>query len=177
MRTGPPLQVEYQVHQQALQEPCAAAQQGTSGTQRGRGGGRRGRCGRCGGLWCRRGLLLQRAACLHPVQHYGLPIGQLREGDSADFVVLDHLEEMSVVQTWRKGECVFERGSQSWKSEKLSSLPNKFTAHYPEEKAYLPSSSASGTVAVRVIEAIEGHLITKELQEELPSQNSQAITH
>ena len=113
-----------------------------------------------------------RAACLHPVRHYGLPIGQLREGDSADFVVLDHLEEMSVVQTWRKGECVFERGSQSWKSEKLSSLPNKFTAHYPEEKAYLPSSSASGTVAVRVIEAIEGQLITKELQEELPSQNS-----
>lgn len=112
-----------------------------------------------------------RAACLNPVQHYQLPLGLLREGDSADFIVLDNLEEMSVFQTWRKGVCVFERGIHSWKPEKLSSLPNKFNANYPEEKDYLPASSGEGVVLVRVIEAIEGQLITKELLENLPAEN------
>ena len=111
------------------------------------------------------------AACLNPVMHYGLPLGLLREGDSADFVIIDNLEEMSVLQTWRNGECVFEKGSHCWKPEKLSSIPNKFTAHFPEEMAYVPSGQKTGPVPVRVIEAIEGQLITKELQEELHSQN------
>lgn len=112
-----------------------------------------------------------RAACLNPVLHYKLPLGLLREGNPADFIVLDNLEEMSVFQTWRKGECVFEKGSHCWNPEKLSSLPNKFEAHYPPEMAYLPDSSGNGFVSVRVIEAIEGQLITKELHENLSIEN------
>jgi adenine deaminase len=112
-----------------------------------------------------------RAACLNPVLHYGLPLGLLREGDAADFLVLDKLEDMSVLQTWRKGECVFEKESHCWKPEKLSSIPNKLTAHFPEEQAYKPASSGDGLVEVRVIEAIEGQLITKELHENLPAEH------
>ena len=116
-----------------------------------------------------------RAACLHPVLHYQLPLGQLREGDPADFIVIDNLEEMAVLQTWRNGVCVFERGKHCWKPEKLSSIPNRFTAHFPEELAYAPASSSNGLMAVRVIEAIEGQLITKELQENLPSENGKLV--
>jgi adenine deaminase len=112
-----------------------------------------------------------RAACINPVQHYGLPLGLLREGDPADFVVIDQLETMQVRQTWRRGECVFERGAHVWQPQPLSSLPNKFSAHYPEEKAYLPSSEKAGLVPVRVMKAIEGQLITKELREEIPVQD------
>ena len=32
-----------------------------------------------------------RAACLNPVQHYRLDVGQLREGDAADFIVVTDL--------------------------------------------------------------------------------------
>ena len=112
-----------------------------------------------------------RAACLHPVQHYGLPLGLLREGDPADFVVIDNFEEMAVLQTWRNGTCVFERNKHCWTTEKLQHFPNKFAAQFPEEEAYLPRTGKSGRVPVRVMEAIEGQLITKELQEEIPAQN------
>ena len=111
------------------------------------------------------------AACVHPVQHYGLPLGLLREGDPADFILLSSLEEMDVQQTWRKGECVFEKNVRCWQGEALSSLPNKFEAHFPPVTAYLPSAEVNGPVQVRVIEAIEGQLITKELKAGLVAEN------
>ncbi len=49
-----------------------------------------------------------RAACVHPVEHYGLPVGQLRPGDPADFVVVDNLRDFEVQQTWIDGVLVFE---------------------------------------------------------------------
>ena len=34
-----------------------------------------------------------RAACINPILHYSLPVGQLREGDGADFIVVKDLEK------------------------------------------------------------------------------------
>jgi adenine deaminase len=111
-----------------------------------------------------------RAACLHPVQHYGIPLGQLQEGDSADFILVDNLQEMQVFQTWRRGECVFERDAFCWKPNPVQNHPNLFMAHFPEASEYLPACKNSGPASVRVIEAIEGQLITKELHEILNSE-------
>jgi len=36
-----------------------------------------------------------RAACLNPVMHYRLPVGLLREGDPADYIVVDDLQSFS----------------------------------------------------------------------------------
>jgi adenine deaminase len=33
------------------------------------------------------------AACLHPVEHYQIPLGLLRDGDPADFILVDNLEQ------------------------------------------------------------------------------------
>ncbi len=49
-----------------------------------------------------------RAACVHPVEHYGLPVGQLQPGDPADFAVVDNLRDFEVQQTWIDGTLVFE---------------------------------------------------------------------
>jgi adenine deaminase len=49
-----------------------------------------------------------KAACIHPVEHYKLPVGQLRPGDPADFVVVDSLEQFNVQQTWIDGALVFD---------------------------------------------------------------------
>ncbi len=48
------------------------------------------------------------AACVNPVKHYGLKSGLLRPGDSADFIVVDSAVNFNVLQTWVKGECVFD---------------------------------------------------------------------
>lgn len=40
-----------------------------------------------------------RAACVTPVRHYQLPCGLLREGDSADFILVDNLTDFNVLTT------------------------------------------------------------------------------
>ena len=42
-----------------------------------------------------------RAACLHPVEHYRMPVGQLREGDPADFILVEDLLKIAVVNRYR----------------------------------------------------------------------------
>jgi len=108
-----------------------------------------------------------RAATFNPVTHYNLPIGLLRVGDAADFILVESLEKIDVQQTWRKGELVFEKGVSNWIPEPVKSTPNKFEAHYPEESSYQICTSNTESATVRVIEAIEGQLITKEKIETL----------
>ncbi len=43
------------------------------------------------------------AACLNPIEHYGLPVGRLRVGDPADFIVTDDLNSWDVKQTYIDG--------------------------------------------------------------------------
>jgi adenine deaminase len=49
------------------------------------------------------------AASLNPVEHYNLPVGLLRAGDPADFVVVDDLADFEVRQTWIDGVKVYDR--------------------------------------------------------------------
>ena len=46
-----------------------------------------------------------KAACINPVLHYKLPIGLLKKGDLADFVVVKGLsaENFEIQQTWING--------------------------------------------------------------------------
>ena len=45
-----------------------------------------------------------RAACLNPVLHYNMPVGLLRLGDPADYIVVDDLTDFRVQQTVIDGE-------------------------------------------------------------------------
>lgn len=44
-----------------------------------------------------------RAACVTPVLHYNLPCGLLRQGDSADFILVDNLTDFNVLATCISG--------------------------------------------------------------------------
>ena len=50
------------------------------------------------------------AACVHPVQHYNVPVGLLREGDSADFIVINNPEDFDVLPTHINGQLVADHG-------------------------------------------------------------------
>ncbi len=102
-----------------------------------------------------------RAACIHPVEHYRLPIGMLKPGDPADFVVVDSPDELRVLQSWRKGICVYEKGKTEWQPPVLTEAPNFFEAHFPDEDAYLPATSQTERTRAWIMDAIEGQLITK----------------
>ena len=49
-----------------------------------------------------------RAASVHTVQHYKLPVGLLREKDAADFIVIDNLSDFTILQTYIDGALVAE---------------------------------------------------------------------
>ena len=107
-----------------------------------------------------------RAACLNPVLHYRLPVGLLREGDLADYIVVDNLQEFRVQQTVINGEVVAEDG-QSKIPDLRSEHVNKFdcSAKEPADFAvYLSDEQFDNPdVLIRVIEALDGQLVTNEL--------------
>ena len=43
-------------------------------------------------------------AILNPIQHYRLPLGLIEEGDSADFLMVDSLEKLNILQSWYQGK-------------------------------------------------------------------------
>lgn len=98
-----------------------------------------------------------RAACLHPVAHYRLPVGLLREGDAADFILVDNLDDFRVLQTWIDGRIVAENGvSNMGRIE--TGMPNRFEVS-PKTPADFALPAEAGAVA-RVIQAIDGAIVT-----------------
>ncbi len=67
---------------------------------------------------------LIRAATFNPVKHYDLEVGLLQQGDYADMIVVDNLEDLNVLQTYINGELVFENGHSNIKSEAIIPINN-----------------------------------------------------
>ena len=92
-------------------------------------------------------------ACINPVLHYGLDVGLLREGDKADFIVVDNLEDFNILKTYIEGEKVYDKNNKikfhqvqpvnNFNAEKIKDI------EIPECKNY------------KVIQALDGELITK----------------
>ena len=99
------------------------------------------------------------AACINPVHHYNMNVGILREGDFADFIVVEDLVDFQVKQTYINGVLVAENGTS--KIENINfETPNNFSTSFKKPKDFEMKSSAK---TIRVIEALEGQLITNEL--------------
>jgi len=109
-------------------------------------------------------LLVLRAACINPVDHYNLPTGKVRVGDEANFILVEDLISFKVMQTYIKGELVAEYGKSFIKEVKEKAI-NKFDAAAIQEKEIQISLNEypqdKGLIAV--IEAIDGQLITNKL--------------
>jgi len=101
------------------------------------------------------------AACVNPVLHYTLQVGLLRINDPADFIVVDNLKEFTILQTWINGQIV-ATDSTSLLPDLRSAHPNKFncTPKLPQDFRCDIKDVKSD---IRVIEALEGQLITNEL--------------
>ncbi len=101
-----------------------------------------------------------RAACINPVSHYNMNVGLLREGDAADFILVEDLVNFKVLQTYIDGTLVAEKG-KSFIDGKKSGIINQFNCD--EKTAGNFSISHAGEKEISVIEALEGQLITNKL--------------
>lgn len=104
-----------------------------------------------------------RAACINPVLHYQLPIGLLREGDSADCIVVKDLKSFEVMKTFIAGELVAQEGKPLIQSIQETTI-NRFECELKSpQDFFLPKEK--DTKQIRVIEAVDGQLITHTLIE------------
>lgn len=99
------------------------------------------------------------AACINPVHHYNMNVGILRDGDFADFIVVEDLVDFKVQQTYINGELVAENGISKVAHVDFET-PNNFNTSLKKKEDFEVKSSAT---TIRVIEALEGQLITNEI--------------
>ena len=98
-------------------------------------------------------------ACINPVKHYNMNVGLLQNNDAADFVVVEDLIEFKVLQTYINGELVAEKG-QSF----IESIPFEKPNNFNVSPKSIDDFRIEGTSKnIRVIEALDGELITNEI--------------
>ena len=114
-----------------------------------------------------------RIACLTPIHHYKLDVGQLREGDLADFIVVKDLLHFDVLQTYINGKKVAGEGNTLIHPIK-NEIINNFHASKRKEKDFQISAKSQ---KVRVIEALDGQLITPEGVGEIKVDKGMAISN
>lgn len=100
-----------------------------------------------------------KAACVNPIEHYKMKVGLLRQGDTADFIIVKDLKRFKVLKTYINGEIVAENGESKIKSQKADVI-NQFSCGKKEavDFKYLLHEN----VDIPVIVALDGQLITSQ---------------
>jgi adenine deaminase len=112
------------------------------------------------------------AACLNPIEHYRLNVGQLQVGDPADFIEVDSLKDFQVLRTWIDGELVAENG-QTTIPRVEPAVVNQFVAtHVTPAELAVPAAAGK----LQVIEALDGQLITHRVAVEPRVDNGQVAS-
>lgn len=97
-----------------------------------------------------------RAASFNAVKHYHLDVGMLQEGDDADFIVVDNLNDFNVKQTYVKGRLLAENGVSLMQRRKEEAC-NNFHAEPIQVKDLSVKDEGK---RIKVIASMEGNLIT-----------------
>ena len=106
-------------------------------------------------------LEVLRSVILNPINHYGLEVGTLQVGDPADIIVVNDLEEFSILQTYINGILVAEAGD-SYIDSVPEDHPNNFDVE-PLTEGQLKVVPQGEKISV--IEAYDGQLVTGFLKE------------
>jgi adenine deaminase len=113
-----------------------------------------------------------RSATLNPKEHYGLGNGLLQPGHPADIMVVNNLQDFSVLETYIEGQLV-ARHRQSLLSPVHSETPNRFHCNpIRPEQLQVPVKGPR----IRVIGALDGQLITENLTESTRVDNGMAVS-
>ncbi len=111
-------------------------------------------------------------ACVNPVKHYKLNVGLLQQMDKADFIVVNNIEELNIMQTFVDGELVAESG-KTFLKDKTHPVINSFnTSKISADEIKIELAADK----INVIEAIDGQLITNCLKTKAKTENGYAIS-
>ncbi len=102
------------------------------------------------------------AACIHPIDHYGMDVGSLREGDPADFLRVEDLRDFKLKEVYIDGERVFETSRVLFDHE-TKHFPVRMDADFLNKEQIAIKAQKPRH---RVIIAHDGELITSQTIEE-----------
>ena len=112
-------------------------------------------------------------ACVNPVKHYNLKVGLLQVGDPADCIVVEDLINFKTLQTFIDGKLVFDKGES-----KIKSIPFKVLNNFNTSKKQVSDFSYESNVKqIRVIEALEGQLVTNEIISDTLVENENLVSN
>ena len=114
-----------------------------------------------------------KVACINPIKHYNLDVGLLKVGDDADFIVVEDIKRFNTLQTYINGVLVFNQGQSFIKQVPFKNL-NNFNCSIKEVSDFKIESTAK---QIRVIEALEGQLVTNELIEDALIHNGNLVSN
>jgi adenine deaminase len=100
-----------------------------------------------------------RAASYNVIKHYNLPIGLLQVGDNADFIEIDNIEKFNILKTFINGNVVAENG-KSFITSVNAPIVNNFNCSLKQKSDFELKNESE---KIRVIECLDGQLITNEL--------------
>lgn len=101
-------------------------------------------------------------ACINPINHYGLDVGMLRIGDSADFIEVADLVDFKVLKTVIGGKIVAQNGVTLLPRVEVEPL-NQFHVHSKTAADF----SVACCEKTEIIVALDHELITHEMKEHL----------
>lgn len=111
-------------------------------------------------------------ACVNAVKHYGLDVGLLEKNQPADFIVVEDLKEFKTLQTFINGQLVFNHGQSKIKPVPFQVLNNFNT----DKKTVTDFRLETSIQKMRVIEALDGELITKEYHSKPFTRNDNLVS-
>lgn len=117
-------------------------------------------------------LMVLRAATCNPVKHYNLDVGMLQQGDPADFIIVDNLQDFNILETYINGNKVAEKG-QSLLPPSSGPVLNRFKREALKPEDFTVESKGS---RIKVIEALDGQLITGEILADTRTENHLAVS-
>ncbi|MES2565330.1 MAG: adenine deaminase [Bacteroidota bacterium] len=100
-----------------------------------------------------------RASSYNVAKHYKLPVGLLQVGDAADFIEIDSIDNFNILKTYIKGTVVAENG-RSLIPILNAPVVNNFNCSLKQSGDFKIKTESE---TIRVIEVLEGQLITNEV--------------
>lgn len=113
------------------------------------------------------------AACINPIKHYNLNVGQLQVGDTADCIVVKDLKEFKTLQTYIDGELVFDQGISKIEHIEFKN-PNNFNTNKKQVSDFRLKFNSTN---IRVIECLDGELVTNEVIEKATMDNGNLVSN
>jgi adenine deaminase len=119
------------------------------------------------------------AACVNPVKHYNLDVGLLQVGDTADCIVVEDLTNFKTLQTYINGELVYDNGESKIQHVNFKNLNNFNTEKKQTSDFYIQSnpSNQSNLSKIRVIECLDGELVTNQLIEDATIKDGNLVSN